>query len=347
MKTLIREIKITEQDIIKSALNRAVYNGFFVSLDFLANAEMETKIFYLPTYIYSGKYDVSWRAAFGFDNQIPYTDWRTESYTDSNGNMRHRNVPYTSYYTNTHWRLAQGKDKGTYWVQVYAGNIIPASAEKWLTVFSASDTLYILPQNYFTKVPFHAFTNSPEEIHRIKAQSRLDNQILDNIKENSQGDRQRDWKWKGSLNPNETVKAYVPAGAFRINNNSQEIFIWYRDVGDGTFQLLADPMPLDYNFILAMGASFIPDFILLMNYDKWSLNNIYRSTFESLDIYASIAIIYPVILLAYLIRARKKDKDEIYNCRIKQTGRKTKISQTKYVYSLILTAILSISKFIL
>lgn len=208
--------------------------------------------YYVPAFAFKVNYEATWTASFGYDRQEAYTAYR--SVTQNN---RTRQEPYTAYKTVTDWRPQNGVDAGIFDVAGYAGTQLNASplAPADLVVhavINGSPTEY--NPSFIKGFEVEDFS-APEK----KVFDSLDGEINSNIdkrvKNNAQGDHQRDWHWNARMSHDTTTYA-VPIchGAFQYGDKEYHVWVGGHDVET----IRANELPVDKDKQKAANIGFIP-----------------------------------------------------------------------------------------
>lgn len=194
--------------------------------DILDQATFTTaRLRYVPCYIFSGHYQATWSASFGYD--------RTESYI-ANGKTRIRTV--------TDWRPASGQDVGDFAVVSYAGESLPSDVSTMIERSSGFEDLRHYDSAYLINAEIDDFSITSEEIYQKDGVHKV-NQIIDqNVHQHAQGDRQRDWNWNGSIQKTSTP-VMVPVGQITFDYKDHEYTVWCDGVDDKNFT--GDTLPKD------------------------------------------------------------------------------------------------------
>lgn len=239
----------------KASLERVTQSymvrGNFTPDDLLQKAVItKQKLHYVPTYLYNGSYEAKWTASFGYDRQEHYTEYVSRT---QNG-VTHQ-VPVTRSKTVTDWNPASGDDSGSFTVQVYAGkNLDPRAANLFedaklkgkMTDFKAEDLVG------FDTEPFAI---PSDDAYNNKAKPEINSIIDRSVKGHAQGDHQRDWHWKASIDK-KTTTVLMPVAQSIFEYEGKQYQVWI-DGSDAT-QMVGDELPIDTNKKRAANLGYTP-----------------------------------------------------------------------------------------
>lgn len=131
--TYIIPCAITKNDLFSVCMEH-ITTCHYVPNDIFKASRFDFMLYYVPTYVFSGKYQANWSASFGYDWTHEYTHYNTISdYDVYTKRSYERLIPERRTKTITNWVPASGVDQGDYWVQVYAGVGVDTNAVPFIT----------------------------------------------------------------------------------------------------------------------------------------------------------------------------------------------------------------------
>jgi hypothetical protein len=208
--------------------------------------------YYVPAFAFKVNYEATWTASFGYDRQEAYTAYR--SVTQNN---RTRQEPYTAYKTVTDWRPQNGVDAGIFDVAGYAGTQLNGSplAPADLVVhavINGSPTEY--NPSFIKGYEVEDFS-VPEKKVFDSLNGEINANIDKRVKNNAQGDSQRDWHWNARMSHDTTTYA-VPIchGAFQYGDKEYHVWVGGHDVES----IRADELPVDKEKQKTANIGFMP-----------------------------------------------------------------------------------------
>ncbi|WP_421990005.1 TonB family protein [Roseococcus sp.] len=242
----ISPMKVTTRQLELSA-REYMAGGKYTRDDFVSGAEI-TKIerAYRPFFRYLGSYEGTWTASFGFERQEPYTEWVQE------GNNRTR--PVTRYRTVVDWSPAHGNFFGPFDFLGYAGDAIPASVARFMEL-NHSGELSTQIANFASGFDIEKAVIHQRNVFDETVRARVNAEMESNVHGNAQGDRQRDWSWRGT-HDYETSCVLLPVSRITCVFESIQYQIWVdgRDIR----RVIGDALPEDGDRKRAVALGFLP-----------------------------------------------------------------------------------------
>lgn len=242
--------------VTKAQLEDAVYQhlaaGKYTPDNLLEHATFsKVEQFYVPAYVFSGRFDAEWTASFGYD--------RTEHYTaferDSQGHSR----PVTKTKTVTDWRPVNGTDSGKFTVLTYAGSRLQQSSLP-LTVNlvelchgRSGATAYDV--SYTSGIEIESFSVTQSDAYRGRGEALVNAVIDESVKQHAQGDHQKDWHWTASISK-QCATAILPVCHVVYEYEGKSYEIWTD--GTNTTNLVAESSPEDHDRKRSVRRGFIP-----------------------------------------------------------------------------------------
>jgi LSD1 subclass zinc finger protein len=213
----------------------------YTPIDLIEQATITKKEqFYVPAYIYHGKYVAQWTASFGYDRREEYTVY--ENRRDSRGNVQ--SVPVTKVKTVTDWRPVNGTDTGQFSVMAYAGAQLGEATvdATQLVEEMCVDSLVPFDYSYAAGIPMEPFATAVEDAYQARAESKVQQIVDESVRQHAQGDHQKDWHWTGNIEK-ETVNILAPICHVTYEFKGQPFHMWF----DGTdpSRSLADERPTE------------------------------------------------------------------------------------------------------
>ena len=243
-----------KQEVLDAQVYRFMASDSYAPDD-LIDASTFTKrdCFYVPAYLFSIDYEANWTASFGYDRQEPYTAYRTVK----EGNES-RQEAYTEYRTVTDWRPASGTEGGNFQVAAYAGKSLRDSAlAPWEIVSeaAASATPTAFNPAFMTGIQAESFSTAEAKAY-ADSKGAIDANIDQNVRNNAQGDQQRDWHWNTSRLDYSANTLYVPLCHAVFDYQGKEYHYWADGMSGTSFR--ADKLPEDSGRKKSVNQRFIP-----------------------------------------------------------------------------------------
>ena len=250
-------LKINEK-LLRRALHNFMAGGHLTPDDLLDVAVItELELLYLPTYIFDGSYDATWTASFGYD--------RTEHYTEHEKKYDHDfkmeiTRPVTKTKVVTDWRPATGTDSGTFYLSAYAGKGHPEEVANLIADMDRSSAKEF-NKRILGKAKTEKFAKLPDEVYSESVDDRVDDVISSGVRRHAQGDRQRDWYWRSSVEKSHT--SYVlPIGRIKYKYDGREYNFWMDGVDDKKWY--ADSLPVDDQRKMTLILTYVPATIAII-----------------------------------------------------------------------------------
>lgn len=236
---------------LESVTQSYMVTGEFTPDDILEKAIITKQwLHYVPTYLFSGSYDASWTATFGYDRTEHYTEYVTKY-----DNGRSWKEPVTKTKTVTDWRPMNGSDTGDFVVQVYAGIKLDARAVNLIEDASLKDKLTGFKSDYLIGFEIEKYEIREKDAYSNSAQSTVNSIIDRSVKTHGQGDRQRDWHWTANIDKT-TEKVLMPVAHSIFEYGGKEYHVWID--GSDQSRMVGDNLPVDENKKKAANKGFIP-----------------------------------------------------------------------------------------
>ena len=291
--SFIVPMKVEEKNL-ELAVFEYVATGKYTPDDMIENSRfVKFERFYAPVYRFSGRYDGTWSASFGYDRQEAYTDWV------SNG--QGGRSPVTKYQTVTDWSPANGSLRGNFVVVGYAGSKLP---ENIATLIEKSESIRDLTSDttsYVSGIEVEAFQKSERDTFDERGQKIIDKIIESDVLSKSQGEHQRDWNWNANCEKEGTsVLMPVCHVVFEYNENTYSL---WSDGADST-RFVADELPHDIERENEVQLGFLPlGAAALGVFASWiSINQIQIR--EPGTVYAALAAVLVAALIYGIVRRR-------------------------------------------
>lgn len=208
--------------------------------------------YYVPAFAFKVNYEATWTASFGYNRKEAYTAFRNVTI-----NGRTRQEAYTAYKTVTDWRPQNGVDAGIFDVAGYAGTQLNASALAPTdlvihAVINGNPTEY--SSSFVKGFEVEGFS-IPEKKVFDSLNAEINSNVDQRVKNNAQGDSQRDWHWNARMSHVTTTYA-VPIchAAFQYGDKVYHVWVGGHDVDT----IRADELPIDKDKQKTANVGFIP-----------------------------------------------------------------------------------------
>ncbi len=302
------------------SLEQSVYaymiEGKYVPDDLIQRAEISKQDhLYLPCYLFHGSFIARWTATFGYDRKEDYTEYQNQYDSQTRQNRR---VPVTRTRTVTDWHPHSGTATGNFAVMTYAGSQLNDSILPLVENRDQHDSVSDFDPSSIKGVEVEPFTVSANDAYATKADPAITKIIDANVRQHAQGDRQRDWHWKGDLKP-QSRKGLVPIVHTVFEYHGKKYNVWVD--GANPTRRLGDALPTDKNKLHAVIYGFIPAIISLLSV---ALSYLVFQEKSNAAIFLSI----PTVCLVYGLLRRKFIVD--YSRTLRQLLLKERVASAKF-----------------
>jgi len=233
VQTFMASGKLTPDDLLDTAT--------FTKID----------IFYLPAYLFNGSYQATWTASFGYDRQEHYTDYENRYDSDLKRSVR---VAVTKTKTVTDWSPVNGADTGTFNLSAYAGTKQPSSVAQLVQDMTWSDGKEF-DNSFLAGFRAEEIEKSDDAVYQESVSGRVNAIIESGVKSHAQGDRQKDWNWKASIQKSST-SYFLPVGWVKYEYGGKEYNYWLDGISSSSH--VADKLPVDSKRRMALILGYLP-----------------------------------------------------------------------------------------
>jgi hypothetical protein len=202
---------------------------------------------YVPSFVFTGQYDGTWTASFGYNRSETYTDW------EDNGQGGRR--PVTRTRTVVDWSPATGDVRGGFCFAAYAGSKLPANValaiERSEKLTDATSDV----SSYIAGIEVEAYETTERDAFSTRVKARVDELVERDVRSKAQGDHQRDWNWSSTFSHN-SATALLPVCHTVLEYQGNEYQVW--SDGADVSRLVADKFPEDRERKRAVAFAFVP-----------------------------------------------------------------------------------------
>jgi cell division protein FtsN len=248
-----RIVPITFDDrALRRAAHEFMSRGKLAPADLVESAVITTcEVLYLPAYFYVGSYEANWTASFGYDRKEEYTVYE-EQFDSSLGTRVRR--PVTKTRTVTDWRPMNGREAGSFKLTGYAGTEQPAQVRKLLSEMEWSDSKDF-DAAFLQGIRCENRVRTSDQIYSEFVRQDLNALIARDVKNNKQGDQQKDWHWKADVTKTST-SYLLPLGWVRFVYKDKEYNFWVDGTDIG--KTIGDKLPIDSMTLISSALSHLP-----------------------------------------------------------------------------------------
>jgi tetratricopeptide (TPR) repeat protein/DNA-directed RNA polymerase subunit RPC12/RpoP len=230
-----------DKDALHYAVEAYMASGDYTPDDLIEKALVtKLEMSYRPAYLFSGDFEATWTASFGYDRTEHYNVIEEKYDSDLKRKVR---MEVTKTKTVTDWQPHSGVASGGYKFLGYAGTSI--SGKGVLDVIencSSQSNAVDFSDEFLAGVPAESFALSPDHTFSHRVDGRLELLISQTVKQHAQGDHQRDWHWNRQLSRNQ-CSLYVPLCHAEFEYSNVTYDFWTD--GTCTANCVGDRMPVD------------------------------------------------------------------------------------------------------
>jgi hypothetical protein len=241
------------EEALLDAVQAQLITGRLTPDDLLQNARfVQQERFYVPLHEFTGHYEATWTASFGYDRteHVTVHETRTE-------NGRTRQVPVTKTRCVTDWRPASGHAEGRFALRAYAGQRLSSAGDEVLALVEDDTLGQAVPyQHHYTAgTEQEAFVHTADATYESRGKAKVNACIDEGVKRHGQGDRQRDWHWTSRLR-HQHRSLLVPVCHVAYEYQGQRYHVWHSGVDLSRW--VADPLPVDRRRSAALAWGMAP-----------------------------------------------------------------------------------------
>lgn len=227
--------------------------------------------FYVPAFIFSGNFEASWTASFGYDREEQYT-----AFVSRQENGRTVNVPVTKTKTVTDWRPVNGSDNGTFAVLAYAGKGLNSALNITSLFEGKAAKLESFDESYTSGITIEPFESSESQVYGSRGEALINGVIDKSVQSHAQGDRQKDWHWTADIRK-QAAATLVPLCHAIYEFEGKQYNLWLS--GSNPARIIADALPVDTGRKHSVNSGFFPFWLALIaaavgifrNADDWGI----------------------------------------------------------------------------
>jgi len=145
--------------------------------------------------------------------------------------------------------------RGSFVLVGYSGSKLPGLVPELIERSEAIGDATSDTSSYIAGIEVEAFQKSERDTFEERAKGRVDKIVEDDVKNKSQGDRQRDWNWSATYQK-EATSVLMPV-CHVVFEYSQRFYDFWSD-GANILRFVADPLPEDKGRKSAVAISFVP-----------------------------------------------------------------------------------------
>ena len=244
---LIVPMKVEEKSL-ELAVYEYMAQGKYTPDDMIETSRfVKFERLYAPFYRFTGQYEGTWSASFGYNRSEPYTSWEWDGRGGRQG--------VTRYQTVTDWSPASGSLRGSIVLVGYAGSRLNANVATLIERSEAIADATSDTRSYIAGIEVEAFQKSERDTYAERSKDLVDKIIEADVKSKAQGDAQRDWNWRSDYQK-ESTSVLMPVCHVVFEYNQQSYELW--SDGTNTSRFVADPLPEDNGRKSAIAVGFAP-----------------------------------------------------------------------------------------
>ena len=242
---------------MKEVILKAIADSYKIPADFVKNCSIvERERIAAPFYSVDYRWDVNWTASFGYDRREYYTVYENRTSHQSDGRIRHYKEAVEKSRTVTDWHPVSGRDSGSRYHNVYAGNQLPSEAISVLENANLQD--YSVETNFDDCIlaqHAHKFTSNFNELRGL-VDTKISRTIDHSVRQYEQGDHSRGWSWNGNISLGDISPCFAVICRYGVIYNDKEWTFWM----DGTKRdyNLVQELPTDERISTSIMENYIP-----------------------------------------------------------------------------------------
>ena len=246
---MIAPAAVTEEDMV-SSLHNYMISGKYTPDDILErHTVLSIDHFYRPAFVFKGEFQAQWTASFGYEHE--------ETYNVREKNDKGYMVWVTKTRKVTDWHPASGTSQGDFCFVGYAGGqpTTPAGLDLASLIEGCKAMLKPWNASYLTGANCESFALSPNETYRRRVAGDVERDIGITVRNNAQGDYQKDWNWTSSTSW-ESTSLLLPLCRLKFEYDGKTYEFWLD--GTNARRYRGDALPEDTGKKNAVYRSFIP-----------------------------------------------------------------------------------------
>lgn len=246
---MIAPVSVTEEEVV-SSLHHYMVSGKYTPDDILErHTVLSIDRLYRPAFVFKGQFQANWTASFGYE--------REETYNVREKNDKGYMVWVTKTRKVTDWQPASGISRGEFCFVGYAGSHQTSETGLDLASLIEGCKAPLRPWNasYLASTNCEGFALSPKETYERRVVPHVQEDIRETVRNNAQGDYQKDWNWTAETSWNNT-SLLLPLCRLTFEYDGKTYEFWVD--GTNVQRFCGDTLPEDTGKKNAVYRSFIP-----------------------------------------------------------------------------------------